>query len=107
MEFLIIFGKIVAKNRAFSDNIRFQQQFFPFRWAEVERSRVSPFRAPMSIEMVTTCTSGVRRGVRGVSNPPRTGKNCCRKMMLFPKALFLETKFPKNDKNSILRLNFH
>ena len=42
--------------------------------------------------------SGVRRGggVWGVWTPPRTGKNCCRKMMLFPKFLFFATNFPKN-----------
>ena len=28
MEFLTIFGKVVAKNRAFGNNIIFQQQFF-------------------------------------------------------------------------------
>ena len=31
IEFLMIFGKVVAKNRAFGNNIIFQQQFFPFR----------------------------------------------------------------------------
>ena len=31
MEFLTIFGKVVAKNRAFGNNIIFLQQFFPFR----------------------------------------------------------------------------
>ena len=33
---------------------------------------------------------GVARGP-----PPQTEKNCCRKMVLFPKALFLVTNFPK------------
>ena len=33
-------------------------------------------------------------GVRG-ENPPRSRKNCCRKMVLFPNALFLVTNFPK------------
>ena len=43
--------------------------------------------------------TGVRRRVRGGLNPPpRTGRNCCRKMLLFPKALFLATTFPKNRK---------
>ena len=31
MEFLTIFGKVLAKNRAFGNNI-FIQQFFTFRW---------------------------------------------------------------------------
>ena len=43
----------------------------------------------------------------GFQPPPRTGKNCCRKMMLFPKVPFLATTFPKIDKNSNFRLNFH
>ena len=51
--------------------------------------------------------SGVRRGGGGFNPPPRTGKNCCRKMMLFPKALFLAINFHKIDKNSIFLLNFH
>ena len=43
--------------------------------------------------------SGLRGGggVRGFNPaPPRTWKNCCRKMMVFPKALFLATTFRKN-----------
>ena len=39
--------------------------------------------------------------------PARNGKNCCRKMMLFPRALFIATTFPKIVKNSIFRLNFY
>ena len=35
------------------------------------------------------------------------GKNCCRKMILFPKVLFLAKTFPKNVKNSIGKLNFY
>ena len=35
-------------------------------------------------------------GVWGFEPPPRTGKNCCRKMMLFPKFLFLATNFQQN-----------
>ena len=35
---------------------------------------------------------GVAR--EGVTPPPKP-KNCCRKMMLFPKALFVVTNFPK------------
>ena len=31
IEFLTIFGEVVAKNRAFGNNIIFLQQFFPFR----------------------------------------------------------------------------
>ena len=38
-------------------------------------------------------------------SPPPNEKNVCRKMMLFPKALFLATTFPKIDKNSIFLLN--
>ena len=34
-----------------------------------------------------------QRGTPGTS-PPEMGKNCCRKMMSFPKALFLATTFP-------------
>ena len=47
-----------------------------------------------------------RGGTRGTS-PPRNWKNCCRKMMLFPKALFLATTFPKIDKNAIFLMNFY
>ena len=39
--------------------------------------------------------------------PPEIEKNCCRKMMLFPKALFLATTFQKVAKNSIFLLNFY
>ena len=39
--------------------------------------------------------------------PPPKLKKCCRKMMLFPKALFLATTFSKVDKNSIFLLNFY
>ena len=43
---------------------------------------------------------------QGESLPPKLEK-CCRKMMLFPKALFLATTFPKIVKNSIFLLNFY
>ena len=46
-------------------------------------------------------------GTYGTSPPPRNGKNCCRKMMLFPKVLFLATTFPKIVKNSMFLLNFY
>ena len=39
--------------------------------------------------------------------PPRNGKNCCRKRMLFPKALFVATTFPNIVNNSIFLLNFY
>ena len=39
--------------------------------------------------------------------PPRNRKNCCRKMVLFPKGLFVATTFPKLAKNSIFLLNFY
>ena len=35
--------------------------------------------------------------------PPETEKNCCRKVMLFPKAQFLVTNFRKN-KNKIKKI---
>ena len=38
--------------------------------------------------------------------PPKS-KKCCRQMVLFPKALFLATTFPKRAKNSIFLLNFY
>ena len=51
----------------------------------------------------TTNTSAVRRGSwGGRGSTPQTRKNCCRKMMLFSKALFLATTFPKNR----LKFNF-
>ena len=40
-------------------------------------------------------------------HPPRNWKNCWRKMMLFPKALFLATTFSKIDKISIFLKNFY
>ena len=45
----------------------------------------------------------------GIGNvpPPRNVKNCCRKMMLFPKAVYLATTFPKIVKNSTFLLNFY
>ena len=47
------------------------------------------------------------QGERGKNPPLRNGTNCCRKMMLFPKALFLASTFPKVAKNSIFLLNFY
>ena len=39
--------------------------------------------------------------------PPEIEKNCCRKLVLFPKALFLAPTFPKVTKNSIFLLNIY
>ena len=36
-----------------------------------------------------------RASQEGRENPPETEKYCCRKMVLFPKALFFVTNFPK------------
>ena len=49
---------------------------------------------------------GVARG-KGGKFPLRNRKNCCRKMMLFPNALFLATILPNVGKNSIFLLNFY
>ena len=38
---------------------------------------------------------GAARGGSRGNVPPEIEKNCCRKMMVFPKALFLARKFPK------------
>ena len=48
MEFLSIFGKVVAKNRAFGNNIIFLQQFFQFR-GDVP-CVPPPLSAPMHLE---------------------------------------------------------
>ena len=49
-----------------------------------------------------------RRRQGGTGNVrPRNWKKCCRKMVLFPKALFLATTFLKLSKNSIFLLNFY
>ena len=50
--------------------------------------------------------SGAPRGNTKNVPPPEIEK-CCRKMMLFPKALFLATAFPKIDKNQIFLKNFY
>ena len=50
---------------------------------------------------------GAAMGKHRERPPPRNGKNCCRKMMLFPKALFVAITFPKIVKNSIFLLNFY
>ena len=50
--------------------------------------------------------NGVARG-KGEIPSPKTGKNCCRKMMLFRKAQFLVIYFPDIVKNYIFLLNFH
>ena len=44
-------------------------------------------------------------GTQGTFPPPEIEKNCCRKMMLFPKALFLASTLPKFAKNSFFLLN--
>ena len=41
-----------------------------------------------------------------MERPLEIEKNCCRKMRLFQRALFLATTFPKIVKNSIFVLNF-
>ena len=48
---------------------------------------------------------GVARG-KGGKSPPRNRKNCCRKMVLFPKVLFLVTNFRKNNKNKNKKIQF-
>ena len=48
-----------------------------------------------------------RQGEHMERPPPEIEKNCCRKMVLFPKALFLATTFPKLAKNWIFLLNFY
>ena len=48
-----------------------------------------------------------RQGEHGERSPPRNWKNCFRKMLLFPMALFLATTFPKVAKKSIFLLNFY
>ena len=49
------------------------------------------------------CSEGAGTGRKS----PWSGKYCCRKMMLFPKALYLVANFPQIVKNSIFILNFH
>ena len=64
----------------------------------------------------TACNyaQGRSQGGRGENPPPRNRKNCCWKMVVFPKALFLVTNFRKKIKNknkkiknSIFLRNFH
>ena len=50
---------------------------------------------------------GAARGGNIGNVPPRNGTKCFRKMMLFPRALFLATTFLKIAKNSIFILNFY
>ena len=45
-------------------------------------------------------------GTQGTFPSPKLKRNCCRKVMLFPKALFLATTFPKIGKNVIFLWNF-
>ena len=52
-------------------------------------------------------SSGAGRGGTGKVPPPPKLKKLCRKIMLFPKALFLATTFPKIDINSIFLVNFY
>ena len=42
----------------------------------------------------------------GETPPPETEKNCCRKMVLFPKALFLVTNFRKKNKKYNFSIEF-
>ena len=56
------------------------------------------------------CGCGCKGAARGGNRerpPPEIEKNCCRKMVLFPKVLFLATTFPKLTKISIFLLNFY
>ena len=69
------------------------------KWQKATRQIISSFK-------ITWAYSGVARGGTG-GTPLGTEKNCCRKMMLFPKALFLATTFTKIVKNSIFLLNFN
>ena len=50
--------------------------------------------------------SGAGRGGTHGTFPPKLDK-CCRKMILFPKALFLAKTFPKRDKNLMFLMNFY
>ena len=71
-----------------------------FRYSLRIRHRFDKFSA----QRYTVAPPG---GNTGNVPPPEIEKNCCRKMMLFPKALFLATTFPKIDKNSIFLMNFY
>ena len=61
-----------------------------------------------AIITITFIDSGVARGgEHRERSTPEIEKNCCRKMMLFPKALFLASTFSKIVEKSIFQLNFH
>ena len=57
----------------------------------------SCFQNPYIIEIMSDGPKGVARGEGG--NPPTPNRKNCRKMVLFPKALFLVTNFRKKIKN--------
>ena len=88
----------------FGQNLEFYQQkkiIYAF-W-------IGRYREPFDIKPVGDTRErckGVGRGK--VGNPsPRNRKNWCRKMVLFPKALFLVTNLKNKNKNSIFLKKFH
>ena len=60
--------------------------------------------APDSLSPIERATS---RGWGTQGTSPRNWKNCCWKMMLFPKPVYLATTFPKVAKNPISLLNYY
>ena len=85
----------------------FKIEFAKFSIANTNTGPKTPQKVIINLQQPINpdITIGAARGEHR-ERSPRNGKNCCRKMMLFPKALFLATTFPKIDKNSIFLMNF-
>ena len=102
----------IAINTHFTSLYRHSAQYLHYYWHLIEIN----FQWNLFNADAGACTStnifyyiGAATGGGNTGNfpPPRNRKNCCRKMVLFPKALFLATTFPKLAKNLNFLLNFY
>ena len=115
---------MVTENRAFGNNRIFLRQVYRFRrgnspfppgYALVFSSTFNFTRATTALSarlpawtfyLLTLLQGRSQGGKGGKFPPPPNRKNCCRKMVLFPKALFLVTNIRKKIKNKNKKFNF-
>ena len=91
----------ISLNRYCSDLIRHSglAHSLPIKYQPLTSSSkaLTPFTFAWNKGDRTCAPVAYAGGLGGVQPPPRTGKNC-RKMMLFPKFLFLATNFPRKQR---------
>ena len=105
--------KSLLKSKTVLNNIRkIQENLVNLRKKNYSQER-SKHRRAKNIKKPTASMAAVHRRRQGGEHrerSPRNWKNCCRKMMLFPKGLILATTFPQIEKfhfsNEFLSKNF-